>query len=73
MLSKSSQQWETAKQHGKLVKNAETELEIQKQAVRTLKNTLNSTGIKDNQINVKLRELQSDSKKCKLILHTSYI
>ncbi|XP_032674953.1 laminin subunit alpha-1 isoform X4 [Odontomachus brunneus] len=59
----SSQQWETAKEHGKLVKKANAELEAQKRAVYTLKDTLNNTGIKDNQINVKLRELQSSSKK----------
>lgn len=67
-LTKSSQQWETAKEHGKLVKNANAELEAQKQAVFTLKNTLNSTGIRDNEINVKLRELQSNNKKCKFML-----
>lgn len=64
MLSKSSQQWEAAKEHDKLVKNAKTELETQKQAVLTLKDALNNTGIRDNQINIKLRELQGDSKKC---------
>ncbi|XP_077268130.1 wing blister isoform X1 [Temnothorax americanus] len=63
VLAKSSQQWETAKEHGKLVKNANTVLDAQKQAVLVLKDTLNSTGIKDNEINVKLRELQSNSKK----------
>ncbi|XP_025159598.1 laminin subunit alpha-1 isoform X2 [Harpegnathos saltator] len=62
-FSKSSQQWETAKEHDKLVKNANAELETQKHAVYTLKDTLNNTGIKDNQINVKLRELQGSSKK----------
>nr|XP_012216711.1 PREDICTED: laminin subunit alpha-1-like [Linepithema humile] len=62
-LTKSSQQWETAKEHDKLVKNANTELEAQKQAVFKLKNTLNSTGIRDNEINVKLRELQNNNKK----------
>lgn len=68
VLAKSSQQWETAKEHGKLVKNANTMLDAQKQAILMLKNTLNSTGIKDNEINVKLRELQSNSKKCKSML-----
>ncbi|KMQ97151.1 laminin subunit alpha-1 [Lasius niger] len=63
VLAKSSQQWKTAKEHGKLIKNANAELEAQKQAVLVLKNTLNSTGINDNEINVKLRELQSSSKK----------
>ncbi|XP_029679159.1 laminin subunit alpha-1-like [Formica exsecta] len=63
VLAKSSQQWKTAKEHDKLIKNANAELEAQKQAVLVLKNTLNSTGINDNEINVKLRELQSNSKK----------
>ncbi|XP_039307072.1 laminin subunit alpha-1 isoform X3 [Solenopsis invicta] len=63
VLTKSSQQWELAKEHGKLVRNANAKLEGQKQAVLVLKDTLNSTGIKDNEINVKLRELQSNSKK----------
>lgn len=63
VLAKSSQQWETAKAHDKLVKKANAELEAQKQAVLVLKDTLNGTGIKDNEINVKLRELQSNSKK----------
>lgn len=69
-MAKSSQQWEIAKEHGKLVKNANTELEIQKQTVFTLKNTLNSTGIRDNEINVKLRELQNNNKKCKFRLQS---
>lgn len=68
VLAKSSQQWVTAKEHGKLVKNANTMLDTQKQAILVLKNTLNSTGIKDNEINVKLRELQSNSKNCKSML-----
>lgn len=69
VLAKSSQQWGTAKEHGKLVKNANTVLETQKQAVLVLKDTLNNTGIKDNKINVKLRELQSNSKKCTCICY----
>jgi len=52
--------------------DANTELGIQKQAVLTLKDTLNSTGIKDNQINVKLRELQGNSKKCELLQYLKY-
>ncbi|RLU21684.1 hypothetical protein DMN91_006060 [Ooceraea biroi] len=63
VLAKSSQQWQTSKEHDELVMNARAELEAQKQAVLTLKDTLNSTGIKDNEINVKLRELQSNSRK----------
>ncbi|XP_014473552.1 PREDICTED: laminin subunit alpha-1 isoform X2 [Dinoponera quadriceps] len=62
-FSKTSRQWETAKEHNKLVKKASAEVEAQKRAVYTLKDTLNSTGIRDNQINVKLRELQGSSKK----------
>jgi len=58
-----------SKEHGKLVKNANGKLEAQKQAILVLKDTLNSTGIKDNEINVKLRELQSNSKKCKSMLY----
>lgn len=69
VLAKSSQQWEVAKEHDKLVKNANAKLDAQKQAVLILKDSLNSTGIKDNEINVKLRELQSNSKKCKFILY----
>ncbi|XP_072763928.1 laminin subunit alpha-1 isoform X2 [Anoplolepis gracilipes] len=63
VLAKSSQQWKATKEHGKLLKNANSKLEAQKQATLILKNTLNSTGINDNEINVKLRELQSNSKK----------
>ncbi|KAL0132326.1 hypothetical protein PUN28_000249 [Cardiocondyla obscurior] len=63
VLHKSVQQEKSAEEHGELVKNANAMLEDQKQAVLVLKDTLNSTGIKDNEINVKLRELQSNSKK----------
>jgi len=73
ILAKSSQQWQAAKEHDKLVMNANTELEAQKQAVLTLKDTLNSTGIKDNEINVKLRELQGNSKKCELLQYLNTI
>jgi len=69
VLTKSSLQLEMSKEHGKLVKNANGKLEAQKQAILVLKDTLNSTGIKDNEINVKLRELQSNSKKCKSMLY----
>nr|XP_031843946.1 laminin subunit alpha-1 isoform X2 [Nomia melanderi] len=59
----STEQWENAKKHGTMVKNANDQLDVQKQAVTILKNTLNSTGIRDNQVNLKLQNLQDDSKK----------
>ena len=43
-------------------------MEDQKQSVVDLKHALNSTGIKDNHINVKLRELATESKIRKLYL-----
>jgi len=58
-----------AKEHGKLIKNANAKLNAQKQAILVLKDSLNNTGIKDNEINVKLRELQSNSKKCKYLYY----
>lgn len=67
-LAKSTGQWQTAKEHDKLIANTNAEkLKTQKQAVLMLKDTLNRTGIKDNEINVKLRELQSNSRKCALL------
>lgn len=60
----SSKQLERAKQHEELVKKASVELELQKEAVTLLKNTLNNTGIRDNQVNLKLQKLKDDSKKC---------
>ncbi|XP_053979211.1 laminin subunit alpha-1-like isoform X1 [Hylaeus volcanicus] len=59
----SSKQMDSAKKHRKLVENANDELDIQKKAVTTLKNTLNYTGIRDNKINMELQNLQDDSKK----------
>ncbi|XP_015607311.1 laminin subunit alpha-1 [Cephus cinctus] len=70
MSSRSSEQWTRAKQHEKLVISAGNQLEAQKQAVTDLKDTLNRTGIKDNQINVKLRELKSENKKVQEELQT---
>jgi len=67
ILAKSSQQYQAAEKHNKLVMEAGNELDAQKQAVFTLKDTLNCTGIKDNKINVKLRELQGNSKKRELL------
>ncbi|XP_043794597.1 laminin subunit alpha-2 isoform X1 [Apis laboriosa] len=59
----SSKQLERAKQHEELVKKASVDLELQKEAVTLLKNTLNNTGIRDNQVNLKLQKLKDDSKK----------
>lgn len=67
ILLASSKQQNSANRHGKLVQNASDGLELQKEAVNILKNTLNSTGIRDNQINIKLQTLQDDSKKRKFI------
>lgn len=39
-----------------------TVLDAEKHGVKVLKDTLNSTGVKDNEINVRLREWQSESK-----------
>ncbi|XP_043600424.1 laminin subunit alpha-1 isoform X4 [Bombus pyrosoma] len=63
ILLASSKQQNSANRHGKLVQNASDGLELQKEAVNILKNTLNSTGIRDNQINIKLQTLQDDSEK----------
>ena len=68
ILVASSRQENSANKHGKLVQSANEALELQKGAVNILKNTLNSTGMKDNQVNVKLQKLQDDSKKRKIIL-----
>nr|XP_034195684.1 laminin subunit alpha-1 isoform X1 [Osmia lignaria] len=59
----SSKQWDSAEKHGKIVQNASDQLDFQKQAVNALKNTLNNTGVKDNQVNVKLQSLQNDSER----------
>lgn len=64
MSRASSKQLERAKQHEELVKKASVELELQKEAVTLLKNTLNNTGIRDNQVNLKFQKLKDDSKKC---------
>ncbi|XP_043271259.1 laminin subunit alpha-1 [Venturia canescens] len=62
LSAKSTEQWKRAKANDLPVSIALEQLEDQQQAVLDLKDSLNSTGIKDNQINVKLRELQSNSK-----------
>lgn len=69
----STEQWENAQKHGTMVENANGQLDVQKQAVAILKNTLNSTGIRDNQVNLKLQNLQDDSKKCKFVSCTKYL
>ncbi|CAK9806681.1 Laminin subunit alpha-1 [Anthophora quadrimaculata] len=66
----SSKQRDSAKKHGKLVQDASVGLELQKEAVNTLKNTLNATGIKNNEINVKLQNLQNNSKKLRENIYT---
>ncbi|XP_078049382.1 wing blister isoform X1 [Augochlora pura] len=60
--SESTKQWENAERHGKMVENVADKLYLQKQAVMTVKSTLNTTGIRDNQVNVKLQSLQDDSR-----------
>ena len=62
---RSSEQLERTRNHSWPITQAREILESQKQSVAHLKESLNSTGNKDNQINVKLRELQSDSRTCK--------
>lgn len=64
----SSKQWDSAEKHGKIVQNASDQLDFQKQAVNALKNTLNNTGVRDNQVNVKLQSLQNDSEKRKYFI-----
>ncbi|CAL7932952.1 unnamed protein product [Xylocopa violacea] len=63
MLLASTRQRDSAKKHLKMVQKVGEKSELQKEAVNTLKNTLNSTGIRDNEINVKLEKLQGDSEK----------
>ncbi|XP_017882648.2 laminin subunit alpha-1 [Ceratina calcarata] len=62
--SLASSKWkDKAQKQGELVINARYKLDLQKEAVNILKDTLNSTGIKDNQVNVKLQKLQEDSQR----------
>lgn len=61
---KSSEQLERTRNHSHPVLQARGLLENQKQAVDSLKGSLNTIGNKDNQINIKLREIQSDNRKC---------
>ncbi|XP_048508975.1 laminin subunit alpha-1 [Athalia rosae] len=61
MVEKSSDLWNQAKKSEKPAISLRNQLEAQKQGIADLKDTLNSTGIKDNKINVKLRELKSSS------------
>ncbi|XP_023288824.1 laminin subunit alpha-2 [Orussus abietinus] len=70
MFKTSNEQLERAMRHDRPVITARDQLERQKQGVANLKNTLNSTGIKDNEINIKLRELKNESKRVQDNLHT---
>lgn len=64
--TRSSEQLKRTESHSDPIIHARGQLESQKQSVADLKDSVNSTGNKDNQINVKMRELTSDSRKCKL-------
>ena len=63
--AKSSIQLERTQNHSTPIMQARGQLEIQKQSVADLKEALNATGNRDNYINVKLIELQRESRKCK--------
>lgn len=69
---RSSDQLERTRTHSLPIMHANGQLESQKQSVAGLKDSLNSTGNKDNQINVKLRELQSDNRNCKFFKRISF-
>ncbi|XP_014221917.2 laminin subunit alpha-1 [Trichogramma pretiosum] len=60
---RSSEQLERTKNHTLPVIQARSNLNNQKQSVADLKHSLNTMGNSDNNINVKLRELQSNSQK----------
>lgn len=66
-LEISTQQLNEVNEYVVPLSKARQSVEMQKQSVTDLKNSLNNTGNKDNEINIKLRELQNDRKKCKLI------
>ncbi|XP_046413773.1 laminin subunit alpha-1-like [Neodiprion fabricii] len=61
MVEKSSDLWNEAKKQETPAISLRNQLEAQKQGIANLKNTLNSTGIRDNQMNVKLQELKANS------------
>ncbi|XP_074102845.1 wing blister [Cotesia typhae] len=63
MSEKSTSQLEEAQELRGSLGFSKTQLDSQKQIVVDIKDSLNSTGVKDNQINIKLRELQSESNK----------
>ncbi|KAG7199623.1 hypothetical protein KM043_014226 [Ampulex compressa] len=63
MSLKSSEQWDKAKAQGELVNDVGDDLFARKEAINVLKSSLNSTGIRDNEVNVKLQEIQGQSKK----------
>ncbi|KAK0081679.1 hypothetical protein PV325_011758 [Microctonus aethiopoides] len=63
MSEKSADQLEDAQELETLLTSVRSKSNSQIQAVIDLKDSLNTTGTKDNQINIKLRDLQSDSNK----------
>lgn len=65
VLRDSTEQLKKANDMKETVEDSSNKTELQEAAVKLLKNTLNNTGIRDNNINVKLREVQSESKACK--------
>ena len=68
MLKKSNQQFDKVKEYDEPLLKSRQRVEMQKHSISDLKNSLNNTGNKDNEINIKLREFQSKSKKCRYIL-----
>lgn len=66
--SEATEQWESVGNHGTMVEHAADQLDLQKQAVVTLKNSINSTALRDNQVNMKLLNLQDGSRQCKSTL-----
>lgn len=67
-MEKSTQQLNKVKEYELPLSKARQKVEMQRQSVADLKNSLNSTGNKDNEINIRLRELHIESKKCKSFL-----
>ena len=68
ILEKSTNQLNKVKEYEIPLSKSRQRVEMQKKSVAELKNSLNSTGNKDNEINIKLRELHLESKKCGYIL-----
>lgn len=65
VLRGSTEQLRKANDTRESVEDSSNKTELQEAAVKLLKDTLNNTGIRDNKINVKLREVQVESKACK--------